>query len=94
MSRRFFMYPAPDGAAVGEAPLSMLIPTWSLVAANIWFGIDTRLSVGVSREATSTIPALSPTTAPAPMRTGATSLDPLPIKAPSSMTVGCLSLPS
>jgi multicomponent Na+:H+ antiporter subunit D len=46
-----YLRPPPDGAATGEAPLSMLIPTWSLVAANIWFGIDTRLSAGVAREA-------------------------------------------
>jgi len=31
---------------VSEAPLSLLIPLYVLVAANFWFGIDTRLSVG------------------------------------------------
>src|SRR6056297_577180 len=31
---------------VSEAPLSLLIPLYVMVAANFWFGIDTRLSVG------------------------------------------------
>lgn len=31
-----------------EAPLSMLVPLWILVLANVWFGIDTRLSVGMA----------------------------------------------
>ncbi|HKL53006.1 MAG TPA: monovalent cation/H+ antiporter subunit D family protein [Wenzhouxiangellaceae bacterium] len=31
---------------VSEAPLSLLIPLYVVVAANFWFGIDTRLSVG------------------------------------------------
>ncbi|MEX0617558.1 MAG: proton-conducting transporter membrane subunit, partial [Pseudohongiellaceae bacterium] len=34
-----------------EAPLSLLIPTWILVLANIYFGIDTRLSVTLSEQA-------------------------------------------
>jgi hypothetical protein len=29
----------------------MLLPTWLLVLANIWFGIDTRLSAGTALEA-------------------------------------------
>ncbi|MDW8479341.1 MAG: monovalent cation/H+ antiporter subunit D family protein [Xanthomonadales bacterium] len=31
-----------------EAPLSLLLPTWALVIANFWFGIDTRLTVGLA----------------------------------------------
>ncbi len=38
-------------AAVSEAPLSMLIPTWIMVGAGIYFGIDTSLTVGVARRA-------------------------------------------
>ena len=34
-----------------EAPLAMLLPTWLLVLANLWFGIDTRLTVGVASRA-------------------------------------------
>jgi multicomponent Na+:H+ antiporter subunit D len=36
---------------VREAPLSLLIPVWVLVAANIWFGIDTRWSAGLATKA-------------------------------------------
>ncbi len=31
-----------------EAPLSLLLPTWALVITNFWFGIDTRLTVGLA----------------------------------------------
>ena len=47
-----YFKPAPEGAAkVEEAPLSMLIPTWVLIGASIYFGIDTSLTVGVARQA-------------------------------------------
>lgn len=47
-----YFRPAPEGApAAGEAPLMMLIPTWGMVLANIYFGVDTRVSVGVARKA-------------------------------------------
>lgn len=38
-------------SAVREAPLSLLVPLWVLVAANIWFGIDTRFSAGLAAHA-------------------------------------------
>jgi multicomponent Na+:H+ antiporter subunit D len=49
-----YFKPGPEGAAeaaVEEAPLSMLIPTWVLIGASIYFGIDTTLTVGVARRA-------------------------------------------
>lgn len=47
-----YLRPPPAAAgAVREAPLSMLIPTWILIAASIYFGIDTSLTVGVARRA-------------------------------------------
>jgi multicomponent Na+:H+ antiporter subunit D len=36
---------------INEAPLSQLVPIWLLVVANIYFGVDTRLTVGVSKMA-------------------------------------------
>jgi len=39
---------ANDAAAVSEAPLSLLLPVWVLVAANVYFGIHTDLTVGVA----------------------------------------------
>lgn len=41
----------PAGRLVREAPLSMLVPTWILVLANLWFGIDADFTVGVARTA-------------------------------------------
>jgi len=38
-----------------EAPISMLAPLWILVAANIYFGIHTELTVGLATQATSAL---------------------------------------
>lgn len=46
-----YLMPPPEGTPRGEAPLVMLIPTWVLVLANFYFGIDTRVSVGTATEA-------------------------------------------
>jgi len=46
--------------SVKEAPLSFLIPIWTLVLANIYFGIDTRLSVQVAQAASQTLFGVSP----------------------------------
>ena len=40
-----------DASAVREAPLSLLLPTWFLIGANLYFGIHTRLSVGIAGKA-------------------------------------------
>jgi multicomponent Na+:H+ antiporter subunit D len=42
----YLQRPAADAPAPREAPLSMLAPIWLLVGANIYFGVDTHLSVG------------------------------------------------
>ncbi|MEP2270731.1 MAG: proton-conducting transporter membrane subunit, partial [Marinobacter sp.] len=39
------------GRTVSEAPLSMLLPTWALVLANIYFGIDASLTTRIARVA-------------------------------------------
>ncbi len=36
---------------VREAPLALLLPTWALVLANVYFGLDTDLTVGVAGRA-------------------------------------------
>ncbi len=42
----------PAGSkAVSEAPLSMLIPAWVLTIANIWFGVQTNVTVGGAQRA-------------------------------------------
>ena len=47
----FFREPSERARAAREAPLSMLIPTWILLGATLFFGIYTRASAGVAREA-------------------------------------------
>lgn len=43
--------PSDAVAAAKEAPLAMLVPMWVLVAANVYFGLDTRVSVGIAEQA-------------------------------------------
>jgi len=42
-----------QGDEVREAPLSMLVPLWTLIGANLYFGIETSASVGVAKQAAS-----------------------------------------
>ncbi len=46
-----YFKPAAEDTHAAEAPMSMLIPTWLLVIANLYFGIHTDLTVGVARQA-------------------------------------------
>ena len=56
-----YFQPRPEGApTVSEAPLSMLLPTWLLVAANIYFGIDSSLTIGIARRAAEALIGVSP----------------------------------
>lgn len=45
---------------IKEAPLSQLIPIWFLVLANLYFGVDTRLTVGVSKMAAQSLFGVTP----------------------------------
>ncbi len=50
--------PASDGPLAGpnkDAPLSMLIPMWVLVGANIYFGMNTELTGGLAKRAASAL---------------------------------------
>jgi multicomponent Na+:H+ antiporter subunit D len=42
----YFREPDAKVAALREAPASMLVPAWLLVAASVYFGIDTELTLG------------------------------------------------
>ena len=55
-----YLRPAPSGSPSGEAPLLMLIPTWALVVANVYFGIDTRVSVGIAEHAAASLMGTAP----------------------------------
>jgi multicomponent Na+:H+ antiporter subunit D len=47
----FFRATTQPNSAVKEAPLSLLIPMWVLVIANVYFGLNTQLTVGVAETA-------------------------------------------
>ena len=47
----FFRSAPQSDAAVKEVPLSLLVPMWLLVAANLYFGFNTQLTVGVAQTA-------------------------------------------
>lgn len=49
-----------SGEPVREAPLGLLLPTWALVIANFWFGIDTRLTVGMAERAVQLLTGATP----------------------------------
>ena len=47
-----YFRPIPkDAPSVHEAPLSMVIPTWILIGATLYFGIETSLTVGTANQA-------------------------------------------
>jgi multicomponent Na+:H+ antiporter subunit D len=50
----------PEGRSAREAPLSMLIPTWALVGANIYFGIDAELTSRVAGAAARLLLGVAP----------------------------------
>jgi multicomponent Na+:H+ antiporter subunit D len=47
----YFREPSAKVANVREAPLAMLIPAYVLVAATVYFGLDTQWSVGLAQRA-------------------------------------------
>jgi multicomponent Na+:H+ antiporter subunit D len=47
----YFKEPLATATPVKEAPMTFIIPIWILIIANIYFGIDTRLSVQVAEAA-------------------------------------------
>lgn len=46
-----YFKPCAEEAPRGEAPLSILLPLWLMIAGNIYFGIDTRLPLAITRDA-------------------------------------------
>ncbi len=47
----WFQEPGERAAEIREAPLSLVLPLWILVLANLWFGVNTDLTVGVAEQA-------------------------------------------
>ena len=58
----YFRDPEPNSiqSRAREAPLVMLVPVWTLIAANIYFGIDTDLTVGVAQRAAEILLGVNP----------------------------------
>jgi multicomponent Na+:H+ antiporter subunit D len=56
----YFTGPPAGREPVKEAPLAFLIPVWLLVSANIYFGMDTRLSVQLAQAAAQSLFGVSP----------------------------------
>jgi multicomponent Na+:H+ antiporter subunit D len=50
----------PRRTDVKEAPWSLLVPTWILVLANFWLGIDTRATVGLATQAAQALLGAAP----------------------------------
>ncbi len=56
----YFKPQAEGSKQVEEAPFSLLLPVWMLVFANIYFGIDTRVSVQVAKSAAESLFGVAP----------------------------------
>lgn len=56
----YFRTPEPDAVEVREAPMSLLVPTWVLIAASVYFGIDTDLTIGVAERAAQSLLGAAP----------------------------------
>jgi multicomponent Na+:H+ antiporter subunit D len=60
VEKAYFEDPPAGHEAIEEAPVSLLIPTWALVCANIYFGIDAELTVGIAQRAAETLFGVAP----------------------------------
>jgi multicomponent Na+:H+ antiporter subunit D len=56
----YFKAPLVNKVSVKEAPMSFLVPIWTLIFANIYFGIDTRFSVQVAQAAAMSLFGVAP----------------------------------
>ncbi len=56
----YFRAPNKDNESVKEAPLGILIPTWILVLANVYFGVDTRINVQIAQMAAENLFGVAP----------------------------------
>ena len=56
-----YLKEAESEVRVKEAPLSLLIPTWILVFASIYFGLDTELTLSAARAAADALIGAEPT---------------------------------
>ncbi|MCB1601448.1 MAG: monovalent cation/H+ antiporter subunit D family protein [Lysobacterales bacterium] len=55
-----YFQPSESRDRTQEVPLGLLLPTWALVVANVYFGIDTRLTVGLAEQAARSLTGVQP----------------------------------
>ena len=53
-------FPGEGTSAVVEAPLALLIPTWVLIVANFYFGIDATFTAEVAGSAARSLMGIAP----------------------------------
>ena len=56
----YFQEPSKPWRNIHEVPLPLLLPTWLLIAANIYFGLDTSLTSGLATQAAKQLLGISP----------------------------------
>jgi multicomponent Na+:H+ antiporter subunit D len=56
----YFQEGPDEGSPVVEAPLALLVPTWALVVANFYFGINASFTTGVATSAARTLFQMAP----------------------------------
>ena len=56
----YFKTPQIQYGKVQEAPLSLLLPTWVLVLANLYFGFDTSVTIGSAQRAAAALMGAAP----------------------------------
>ncbi len=56
----YFKEPSEKASVAREAPVSMLIPTWALIGATLFFGLSTSNSAGLARQAAQALLGGSP----------------------------------
>ncbi len=56
----YFREPSDGQGPLKEAPLSMLIPTWVIVGATLFFGVHTEFSAGIAGKAAALLLGVSP----------------------------------
>jgi multicomponent Na+:H+ antiporter subunit D len=56
----YFHAPRADLVGVREAPLALALPAWILVAATLWFGVDTSITVGSASRAAAQLLGIAP----------------------------------
>ncbi len=56
----YFKPVADTEKVVSEAPILLLVPTWGLVLANLYFGLNTSLTVGIAEKAAAVLTGVQP----------------------------------